>query len=130
MNTSFFSSQYIASKAGTLLEVLNNMESICEFVAAFWTSEKEQYSSHGNRMVKQGTILLKVMKNAVIKKNIEVWSKAKVRMDNYADAMSVISNKFNFVSRAKPTLVHKFTLNNLELVLHVPKHLNIKAITN
>ena len=112
------------------MEVLGKMEETCEIVAAFWTKEKEQYSSHGNKMAKKDTLLLKGMKNAVVKKNIEVWSNAKVRMDHYADAMSVISNKFNFASRAKPTLVHKFTLKSLELILHVPKHLNVKAITN
>ena len=121
-------SQFIATKAKTLVEVLGKLEETCEAIAAFWTMEAENYDSQGAKMAKNQVTMVKHMKSVVVKNNIKFWSEAKGRMDKYATAMSVINNSFNFVTDAKRPRGQPVKLPNLDLTLSIPNGVNLKAI--
>lgn len=114
--------QFIARKAGTLVEVLKNLEQICELVAAFWNTEAERFDSQGAKM---RTVPVSVLKGM---KNIDLWTKAKDEMDRYVTAMGVINNCFNFTTDARPQDVQSIRFPTLELEFSIPAGINIKEI--
>lgn len=123
--------QFVAGKAATLVKVLGKLEETCEAVAAFWTMEADKFDSQGAKM-KTGQakmVMMKGMKGSVVKNNIAFWKTAKDEMDRYVTAMSVINNCFNFVTEAKPPAAKSIKFANLEMELHVPAAIDIKAIT-
>ena len=121
--------QFVASKAADLVRVLGKLEETCEAIAAFWTMEADKFDSQGAKMKTSQVKMLKGMKGAVCKNNIAFWSKTKDEMDRYVTAMSVINNCFNFVTNAKPPTAQSKKFANLDLELHLPASVNVKAIT-
>lgn len=122
--------QIIASKASELVEVLTNLETISEAIAAFWTDEANKFDAQGAKMGTTHAVMVKkTLKGRVVKDNIAMWTKAKDELDRYATAMSVINNRFNFVTKAKPPTAQSFGLPNLDLILHIPSSIDVKAIT-
>ena len=121
--------QFIAAKAGQLIVILGKMEETCEAIAAFWTEEAENYAAQGAKMATNQVTMVKHMKGVVVKNNVKFWKEAKERMDRYASAMNVINNSFNFVTDARPAEAQVFVLESLELTLHIPSTIDVKAIT-
>ena len=121
--------QFIAAKAGQLIVILGKMEETCEAIAAFWTEEAENYAAQGAKMATNQATMVKQMKGVVVKNNVKFWKEAKERMDRYASAMNVINNSFNFVTDARPAEAQVFVLESLELTLHIPSTIDVKAIT-
>lgn len=116
--------QVVASKAAELLEVLTNLETICEAIAAFWSIQADDFDAQGSKMRTSPAPMVKMMKSKYVKD----WTKAKDELDRYATAMSVIGSRFNFVTKAKPPPAQSFGLPNLDLILHLPASVDIKAI--
>ena len=69
------------------------------------------------------------MKGLVVKDNITFWTTAKEELDRYAIAMTSINNSFNFNTEAKPSSAQDIHLAKLDLTLHLPSTVDIKAIT-
>jgi len=112
--------------------VLGKLEETCDLIAAFWTMEADKFDSQAGKMgttqAKQITLKAKVMRDKVVKNNLEFWTKAKEDMDRYATAMSVINNSFNFETRARPSVGQSFTFKELEFTLRLPAHIDTKRI--
>ena len=121
--------QYVADKAGDLVMALKNLESISEAIATFWTIEADNFAAQGAKMKTTQVVMVKSMKGNVVKDNITFWTKAKEELDRYAVAMSEVNNSFNFNTEAKPPSAQRFCLPNLDLTLHLPSTVDIKAIT-
>ena len=91
--------------------------------------EALNYDSQGVKMAGNQDTMIKVgLKGAIVKDNIKFWKEAKERMDEYATAMSVINNCFNFVTEAKPPRGKPFGLPNLDLTLSILDSVDLKAI--
>ena len=125
--------QFVAKKAVTLLEVLGKLEETCDLIASFWTMEADKFDAQAGKMgtaqAKQIVMKSKVMRDKVVKDNLQFWTKAKEEMDRYAIAMSVINNSFNFQTEAKPSVGQSFKFKELEFTLRLPAHIDTKAIT-
>ena len=120
--------QEVAGKAGDLVNALKNLESISEAIATFWTIEADNFAAQGAKMKTSQAVMVKSMKELVVKDNIAFWTKAKVELDRYAVAMTSINNSFNFNTEAKPSSAQDFHLAKLDLTLHLPPTVDIKPI--
>ena len=123
--------QFVASKAAKLVNVLGKLEETCEAIAAFWTMEADKFDSQGAKMeTGQATMIEVGMKDQVCEDNIAYWTKTKDELDRYVTAMSVINNCFNFATNAKPPTGQSIKFANLDLNLHLPAAVDVKAITD
>ena len=111
------------------MKVLGKLEETCEAVAAFWLMEAEAFDSQGGKMRVNQVAMLKGMKRVVVKDNLPFWKKAKDEMDRYITAMSVVNNCFNFLTDATPQAAQSIKFADLELDLHLPAAIDVKAIT-
>ena len=91
--------------------------------------EADKFDSQGAKMKTSHAVMIKGMKGKVCKDNIAFWSKTKDELDRYVTAMSVINNCFNFVTNAQPPAAQSIKFANLDLDLHLPAFVDVKAIT-
>ena len=110
------------------MNALKNLESISEAIATFWTIEADNFAAQGAKMKTTQIVMIASMKGTVVKNNITFWTKAKEELDRYAIAMSAINNSFNFKTEAKPPTAQPLDFAKLDLTLHLPSTVDIKAI--
>ena len=118
--------QHIGTCVATLVSMLDKLDKTCEAVAAFWTNQAENFDSQGSKMK---PVMLRTMKDAVVKKSIPFWTKAKEEMDRYANTISVVDRCFNFVTNAKQSSTKSIELPTLQLTLYIPSNISTRRIT-
>ena len=106
--------------------MLDKLDKTCEAVAAFWTNQAENFDSQGSKMK---PVMLRTMKDAVVKKSIPFWTEAKEEMDRYANTISVVDRCFNFVTNAKQSSTKSIELPTLQLTLYIPSNISTRRIT-
>ena len=111
--------QHIGTCVATLVSMLDKLDKTCEAVAAFWTNQ-------GSKMK---PVILRTMKDAVVKKSIPFWTEAKEEMDRYANTISVVDRCFNFVTNAKQSSTKSIELPTLQLTLYIPSNISTGRIT-
>jgi hypothetical protein len=122
--------EFLAGKVAQLLEVLGKLEEASEAIAVFWSIESDKFDAHGSKLETDSSALIELIGNMAIKEDLKTWKIAKLQMENYADAMSVIGNTFNFVTGATPSTTQSVTLENLDITLPVPTSVDIKGLMN
>ena len=90
-------------------------------MATCWTIEADDFDDQVSKIGQS------VATKRQAKDRIESWTKAKQALDRYASAVSMINNRFNFATEARPSSVQQFHFTTLDLVLKVPTsvHVNI-----
>ena len=77
-------------------------------------------------------VMIKGMKGKVCKDNITFWTETKDELDRYITAMGATNSYFNFArtANAKLSTYQSIKFANLDLKLHLPATVDVKAITD
>ena len=67
-----------------MVNMLGELEKICDNLTAFWTSEADNFDSQGGKMATNQMAMIKSMKSVLAQKNVDFWMKAKEEMNHYA----------------------------------------------
>ena len=122
--------QVVASKAGDLVGMLKEMETLCEAIGTFWELEADRFSVQGQKMIANEThyAKMKPLLKTIAKKDIPFWQKSKDDFNTYADVMTQVMMTFNFTTDAKLPPTKEFKCGKLDFILHIPKDVDIKKI--
>ena len=110
-----------------LKEMLANVESTCEAVAAYWATEGQRLISQDPKMAKNQAAVMTSPKYDSVGERVALWTKAKKEIDQYVKAMSKINNSFNFETKATPPETQVVKYENLDITLRVPKSVGFRV---
>lgn len=71
--------------------------------------------------------IFRFLKRKVVENNLKFWNESKMRMEEYATAMSEMSTPLQIRTTALPPETRAYTLPRLQHVLFIPLSLNINA---
>ena len=89
----------LAEKAGDMVGMFKNMESLCDAIATFWELESDRFMTQGQKMIANEThyVHMKPLMKKVAEKNIPFWTQAQSDFKAYAEVMTSIMCCFNSV---------------------------------
>ena len=104
------------------------MEEVCCIIAAFWKEQADKYSSQASLMEMNQVEMVEVITDVVVQQNIEFWKEARVEMQRYIKAMTIINNSFNFQTAVTPSATQRVCLKSVGLNFSVPSTVAIGSI--
>ena len=71
--------------------------------------------------------IFRFLKRKVVESNLKFWNESKIRMEEYATAMSEMSTPLKILTPALPPETRAFSFPKLQHTLFIPLSLNINT---
>lgn len=111
--------QIVGSKLENLINLLSDVQGVCEWMAVFWQFESDKFKSLAGTLRDASQLVrVKVAIKELIPKSLNEIEQRKVELQKYHKIMSVINGKFNFETRATPTKFPAIELPHLHISLN------------